>query len=67
MLHADESAVGTFHGFQGGRAGGKIDAVLVSPEWQVKAAGIVRTHREKVFPSDHYPVTATIELPAASE
>jgi endonuclease/exonuclease/phosphatase family metal-dependent hydrolase len=67
MLHADEPDVGTFHNFQGGRAGGKIDAVLVSPEWHVNAAEIVRMHQEQIYPSDHYPVTATIELPAAQQ
>jgi hypothetical protein len=36
----------------------------VSPEWEVKDAEIVRTHREELYPSDHYPVTAIVELPA---
>jgi endonuclease/exonuclease/phosphatase family metal-dependent hydrolase len=66
-VHPDEAAVLTFHGFQGGSDGRKIDAVLVSPEWQVSAAEIVRTRRDHVFPSDHYPVTATIDLSAASQ
>jgi len=66
--HPEEKAVQTFHGFQGGSdRGGKIDAVLVSPEWEVKDARIVRTHRGKLYPSDHYPVTATIELSTAAE
>ncbi|MGE3241804.1 MAG: endonuclease/exonuclease/phosphatase family protein [Pirellulales bacterium] len=66
-LHPDEKSVGTFHGFQGGSDGAKIDFVLVSPEWQVEAANIVRTHRDKIYPSDHYPVTATIELEPATK
>lgn len=66
-LHPDERAVLTFHAFQGGTAGGKIDAVLVSPEWQTTGAEIVRTQRGNVFPSDHYPVTATIELPVGKD
>lgn len=63
-LYPKETAVGTFHNFRGGDDGRKIDAVLVSPEWQVEKAAIVRTQRDKRYPSDHYPVTATIELPA---
>lgn len=61
-IHPEDAAVRTFHNFQGGSDGQKIDAILVSPEWQVKDAQIVRTHRGEVYPSDHYPVTATIEL-----
>lgn len=66
-LHPAEKLVRTFHGFQGGTEGGKIDAVLVSPDWKVSAAEIVRTRRGNVFPSDHYPVTATIELPVGKD
>ncbi len=66
-LHPSEKLVHTFHGFQGGMEGGKIDAVLVSPEWQATGAEIVRTRRGNVYPSDHYPVTATIELPVAQD
>jgi endonuclease/exonuclease/phosphatase family metal-dependent hydrolase len=64
-VHPDETAVQSFHGFRGGSdQGGKIDAVLVSPEWEVQDAEIVRTHRDKLYPSDHYPVTAIVKLPA---
>lgn len=67
-IHPQESAVQSFHGFRGGSdRGGKIDAVLVSPEWEVTDAKIVRTHRGKLYPSDHYPVTATIELGPTAE
>lgn len=62
-IHPDEAAVQTFHGFRGGRdQGGKIDAILVSPEWQVQDAKIIHSHHGDVYPSDHYPVTATLEL-----
>jgi endonuclease/exonuclease/phosphatase family metal-dependent hydrolase len=59
-LHPDSTAVGTFHGFAGGTAGEKIDAVLVGPGWEVVRAGIVRTARDGRYPSDHYPVTALL-------
>ena len=61
-LHPDEKIVGTFHGFKGDSAGEKIDAILVTPEWRVTKAEIIRVQRCNVYPSDHYPVTATLEL-----
>jgi endonuclease/exonuclease/phosphatase family metal-dependent hydrolase len=55
-------AVGTFHEFRGGRDGEKIDAVLVSPEWEILSAAIVRVAEEDRYPSDHFPVVASVQL-----
>lgn len=62
VLYPDETDVGTFHGFQGGTSGDKIDYVLASPEWEVLAAAIIRSNRDGRYPSDHYPVTARLQL-----
>ena len=62
-LHADAGGVGTFNGFRGDRDGEKIDAILVSPEWMVNDAAIVRTHRGGRYPSDHFPVAAVLQIP----
>ncbi len=61
-LKPKDARVGTYHGFTGEVNGDKIDAVLVSREWGVLDAEIVRTERSGLFPSDHFPVTATLEL-----
>jgi endonuclease/exonuclease/phosphatase family metal-dependent hydrolase len=58
--HPKEKRVGTFHDFRGGDDGEKIDFVLASPGVKVRSAGIVRDHREGLYPSDHYPVTAKV-------
>ena len=63
VAHAEEKNISTFHGFGRVEKGPKIDAVLVSPQWTVKDAKIIRTHDGNRYPSDHYPVTATLELP----
>ena len=63
-IHPYESRVGTFHGFRGGSDGPKIDACLVSGEWEVRAAEIDRRERDGRYPSDHNPVSATLLLPA---
>ena len=59
-VHPEATEVGTFHAFNGKRDGEKIDAILVSPEWKVRAAAIVTTNDNGRYPSDHFPVTATL-------
>ena len=65
VLHADETIVGTFNGFKfGTTTGDKIDYVLVQPGTEVITAEIIRTSRNDRYPSDHFPVVATIRLSA---
>ncbi len=61
-LFPDAMEVGTFNGFRGETTGPKIDAVLVSSEWKVGWAAIVRAARDGRYLSDHFPVMATISL-----
>jgi endonuclease/exonuclease/phosphatase family metal-dependent hydrolase len=64
-LYPTEKTVGTFNGFKFGLVeGDKIDYVLVQPGVKVLSAAIVRTSRNNRYPSDHFPVTARIMLPA---
>lgn len=65
VLHADEQSAGTFHGFSGTAGAGKIDAIFATPEWRIEEAEIVRASRDGRFPSDHFPVTAVVDWPAA--
>jgi endonuclease/exonuclease/phosphatase family metal-dependent hydrolase len=67
IAHPDETNIGTFNGFGRTPNGPKIDAVLVSPQWQVEDAEIVRVRDGELFPSDHWPVTATVSLPENDE
>ena len=60
VVHPEEVEVGTFNGFEGRTAGPKIDAILVSGSWNVESAAIVRTSRDGRYPSDHFPVVATL-------
>lgn len=59
-MHPDAEASGTFHGFEGGRDGRRIDYVLVSSEWQIGEAWIDWTEEERRFPSDHRFVGALL-------
>ncbi len=61
VLHRDATEVGTFTGFKAGNTtGAKIDYVLVQPGTDVLSASIIRTSRDDRYPSDHFPVVATI-------
>ncbi len=66
-LYPDEKRVVTFSGFKMEPIEGpKIDYVLVQPGTEVLRAEIVRTSRDGRYPSDHFPVTARIRLPAGT-
>lgn len=55
---ADEA---TFHGFRGtNKNPNRIDWVLHSPHFATESAEIDRTSRDGRYPSDHFPVTATL-------
>ncbi|MBN2130041.1 MAG: endonuclease/exonuclease/phosphatase family protein [Sedimentisphaerales bacterium] len=54
--------VGTFSGFTGRRDGNKIDHIFVPDGVETQAADIWRIHWDERYPSDHYPVRATIRL-----
>lgn len=60
--HPDAIGTGTFHAFTGDRTGDRIDAILASPEWRTLEATIVRLNEDGRYPSDHFPVTATLVL-----
>jgi len=63
VLHPDEKEVGTFNGFKGTRTGDKIDFILVPPGIEVLEAAIGHDNTDGRYPSDHFPVTATLLLP----
>ncbi len=60
---------GTFHAFKGGRSGPRLDNIGVSGCRVIDARVDLRRERRKggwVYPSDHYPVEATLQLPDAA-
>ena len=61
-LHPTAQQVGTFNGFEGTTSGDKIDAVLASADWEILASEIVRSETGGRYPSDHFPVVATVAL-----
>lgn len=54
----------TFHNFAGNPTGSRIDYILHSPDLRATEAAIVRRKFDDRFPSDHFPVTATL-VPAS--
>lgn len=63
LLYPGEPDTRTYHGFEGGNDGIKIDHILIEQATEVVDAQIDRTANEQGrYPSDHYPVTATLKL-----
>lgn len=63
VIHPDAAAVGTGNGgYTGKRDGAKIDYIMVSRGIETLDASIDRAKRGGRYPSDHYPVTATLRL-----
>jgi len=60
IAHPNDSTAGTFHGY--GQVSDPIDWMLASGHFEVIAAEIDRYHEDKLYPSDHYPVTVVLQL-----
>lgn len=52
----------TMSGFKGRERGYHLDYIFVSPHYEIQEATLLKTHRKGRFPSDHYPLLATLEL-----
>ncbi len=53
---------GSFHAFHGGVNGDRIDWIMTTPGVAALDAGITHDHAGLKYPSDHYPVTALLQL-----
>ncbi len=67
ILHPDAKDVRTAHGFRGTRKGNKIDYVFTPSKVKVLEAEILYDNIDGRYPSDHFPVTAILHLPANSK
>ncbi|MEX2189287.1 MAG: endonuclease/exonuclease/phosphatase family protein [Bacteroidota bacterium] len=59
-LHPKDTVVGTFHAFRGTTTGEKIDHIFVNFGFDISEASIIRAAENGRYPSDHFPVAATI-------
>ncbi len=53
---------GTYHGFRGDRGGARIDWILHNYRLHPLAIDIDTTSHDGRYPSDHFPIVATLEL-----
>ncbi len=60
-VHPDKPETRTYHGFRGGTDGHRIDFILVDRGTKVLGADIDRYNEDGRYPSDHYPITATLK------
>lgn len=62
VIHPDNPESGTVSRFNGSMEPSKIDSIFTKPNDEVLSAEIIRDHREGRYPSDHYPVSASMRL-----
>ena len=64
ILHPGVPAAesGTFHTFTGVRHEPKIDYIFVPKNARLLTAAILHNNREGIYPSDHFPVRATLQF-----
>jgi endonuclease/exonuclease/phosphatase family metal-dependent hydrolase len=62
VIHPDAAEVGTFNRFKGIRTGDKIDYIFITPDVRVLDAQIIYDNTDGRYPSDHFPITAKIEI-----
>ncbi|MDB6080489.1 MAG: hypothetical protein JWO82_4236 [Akkermansiaceae bacterium] len=62
-LHPDTPAAesGTFHDFKAVNDGGRIDYIYASNDFTGIESAILHDSKEGVYPSDHFPVRATLK------
>ncbi len=63
VVHPDAKPVGTFNSWKGTTTGAKIDYVFAMDHLNILSADILRMHRNDRYPSDHFPVIATVAWP----
>ncbi|MFH1844231.1 MAG: endonuclease/exonuclease/phosphatase family protein [bacterium] len=61
-LHPASDQEGTFNGFDGATTGPRIDWILTTTTFRTVRADIIRSQQDGRYPSDHFPVTATVQL-----
>jgi endonuclease/exonuclease/phosphatase family metal-dependent hydrolase len=57
-----ESEAGTFHAYTGNKSNGRIDYIFCSPEFTPVESSIMHDEKDGKYPSDHFPVRATLKL-----
>ncbi|MGK9368566.1 endonuclease/exonuclease/phosphatase family protein [Melioribacter sp. Ez-97] len=71
FLHPKSEHEGTYHRFSGDDTGNKIDFIFVSKHFKILGSDIIKTYRltddRKLYPSDHFPVTAEVAIKSSAE
>lgn len=62
FLHSKSDSEGTFNSFKGEDTKDKIDFIFTSNDFKCVNSQIIKTNRNGRYPSDHFPVTAALEL-----
>ena len=57
-----DSPTGTFHNFEGGNHGDRIDHLFTAPGLKATLKEVILAHYGDLYPSDHYPVVFEVTL-----
>jgi endonuclease/exonuclease/phosphatase family metal-dependent hydrolase len=60
--YEDDTSSFTQHDFHGVPRKRRMDWILISPEFRVTGAQIIRDHNGESYPSDHFPYMAHVEV-----
>lgn len=60
-LNSKSPDEGTFNGFKGDKSGEKIDFIFIRGNFEIVSSAIDHSNRNGRYPSDHFPVTATLK------
>ncbi len=61
QIYPNTDDEGTYHGFGQLEIFKPIDWILISDQFEVVSAEADRYHEDDIYPSDHYPVTASLD------
>lgn len=64
---AETDLGGTYHFFRGGDGGRRIDYIFASEDFQPVKIEIIRSSYDGLYPSDHYPIAASLRLKDSKE
>ncbi len=67
VLGLPEQNAGTFNGFEGTQTGPRIDWILYNRRFQPLRSNIDRRSFDGRYPSDHFPINATLRLLPATD
>ena len=62
LYNLSEGIGGTYHFYRGGEGSRSIDYIFASKDFQLSDFEVIRSSYDGLYPSDHYPLIASLRL-----